>query len=270
MFNGTRVMQPVENTDTSNSPGQKLPWSPLAAGLIVVAIYFGAMTLGQFLISIYPALQGWSNTQTNDWLEQSAAAQFAFVLFVEAVTLGLLYSVMRRRKVGFGRIGLIRPRLYDLAVTLMAYPPYFILNGAASLGATALFHLDTAQKQQTGFESASSPTDMALTFVSLVILPPIVEEIVMRGFLFGSLRDKMPVVRAAILTSVIFAVAHLQFGSGAPLLWAAAIDTFMLSLVLCYLRQKTGSLWAGIGLHALKNCVAFVVIFIFPKLHLAL
>jgi membrane protease YdiL (CAAX protease family) len=72
----------------------------------------------------------------------------------------------------------------------------------------------------------------------------------------------MPVLSAALLTSAIFAAAHLpEGGSGGPL-YIAAIDTFILSLVLIYLRIKTGNLWASITLHALKNGVAFVALFV--------
>ena len=41
----------------------------------------------------------------------------------------------------------------------------------------------------------------------------------------------------------------------------AAATAFVLSLVLIYLREKTGSLWASITLHAIKNGVAFVALF---------
>ncbi|MGH7237402.1 MAG: CPBP family glutamic-type intramembrane protease [Candidatus Saccharimonadales bacterium] len=43
----------------------------------------------------------------------------------------------------------------------------------------------------------------------------------------------------------------------------AGVDTFILSTVLCYLREKTGRLYAGIGVHALKNFVAFAALFLF-------
>jgi membrane protease YdiL (CAAX protease family) len=88
----------------------------------------------------------------------------------------------------------------------------------------------------------------------------------MRGFLFTSLLKPAAVhLRRDLSPVVLFAAAHLQIGSGAPLLWTAAIDTFILSLVLCYLRYKTGSLWPGIFLHMLKNLLAFLVIFVFHK-----
>ena len=85
----------------------------------------------------------------------------------------------------------------------------------------------------------------------------------MRGFLFGALRRSTGFWISAAITSVIFASLHLGGGEqGAGLLWIAAIDTFILSLALCYLREKTGRLWASIGLHAIKNGVAFVALFI--------
>ncbi len=262
MTNEQPALTPAKQTD---KPG--FPFSPLASIAIVVGVYFGAMISSQLVISLYPMLAGWSTSRTDDWIAHSAAVQFLYVLVAEALTVGLLYLFMRRRKVSASSIGLLRPRLRNFGITLLAYPPYFVLNAVAALTAQALLHVDTSQQQQTGFESAHSTTDLILTFVSLVILPPIVEEIVVRGFLFSGLKQGMSVVKAAILTSGIFALAHLQFGSGAPLLWVAAIDTFILSLVLCFLRQKTGSLWAGIGLHTLKNGLAFAVIFILPRLH---
>jgi len=94
------------------------------------------------------------------------------------------------------------------------------------------------------------------------VLPPLVEETVFRGFVFAGLRNKLKFVWAALATSALFASAHLQIGNGQPLLWVAALDTFTLSLVLCYLREKTDSLWPGILLHALKNGIAFLSLFV--------
>jgi membrane protease YdiL (CAAX protease family) len=50
------------------------------------------------------------------------------------------------------------------------------------------------------------------------------------------------------------------------LLYIAGLDTFILSLFLIYLREKTDGLWASMALHALKNGVAFVALFV---LHVA-
>jgi membrane protease YdiL (CAAX protease family) len=121
--------------------------------------------------------------------------------------------------------------------------------------------LNVNEKQQLGFNNISGAKEMILTFISLVILPPIGEEILFRGFLYSSLKKNLPIVVAVLGTCTIFAIGHLPEGGAAGPLYIAAIDTFVLSLVLIYLREKTGGLWASMTLHGLKNCIAFVALY---------
>jgi membrane protease YdiL (CAAX protease family) len=60
----------------------------------------------------------------------------------------------------------------------------------------------------------------------------------------------------------LFASAHLDEGGSAGPLYVGAVDTFILSLSLIYLREKTNNLWASMTLHACKNGFAFVALFI--------
>jgi membrane protease YdiL (CAAX protease family) len=120
--------------------------------------------------------------------------------------------------------------------------------------------LNLEQKQELGFDMATTGKNLLPIFVSLVILPPVVEEIVTRGFLYTNLRSRVAIVPAAIITSILFAAAHLGEASDG-LLWVAAIDTFVLSMVMCHLREKTGSLWPSMGVHFIKNGLAFFVLF---------
>lgn len=242
------------------------PWSPWLALVFVFVTYIVSQLVGQLLVSIYPLTKGWSAARTEDWLSSSTYAQFAYIAVVEAVCIGLLYWFMKPHKVTFKMLGLVRLRPRDVVFALAAVPVYFLGYLMLVSIITSLFpSINIDQDQQIGFDSVKSNFDLILTFVSLAILPPLAEEIIMRGFVFTSLLKRYKFVVASIVTSIIFALAHLQIGSGAPLLWVAAIDTFILSTVLCYMRYKTGSLWAGIILHVLKNSVAFVSIFILNR-----
>src|SRR3989344_1552365 len=100
--------------------------------------------------------------------------------------------------------------------------------------------------------------DRLLAFVGLVILPPLAEEILIRGYLYSGLRRSLAFAPAALFTSLLFGLAHLELGAAAAPLWIAAINTFVLSLVLVYLREKAGSLWPPIMVHSLNNLVAFI------------
>jgi membrane protease YdiL (CAAX protease family) len=252
--------------DQAKNPNKKLPWHPLLAVLFVVAVFFAAQIVASLIVSIYPLTKHWTAAQGNDWLTSSIWAQFVFVLISEGLILAALYGFLRAYRLNFKAIGLKRLRWRDPAFGLAALPVYFIFYAVAAAVVGALTpSLDLNQQQQIGFQDSHGVVALTLTFISLVILPPIIEEIMMRGLLYGSLREHMPKIAAALITSVIFAAAHLPEGSGG-LLWIGFIDTFILSLVLVYLREKTGSLWASITLHGLKNAIAFVSLFI---LHLS-
>jgi membrane protease YdiL (CAAX protease family) len=241
-----------------------IPWSPWLAVVFVVVVYYLSQILAGLVVSIYPALQHWSRSQANSWLQQSIWAQFIYIVLAEGLTLGAIYAFLRSCKVSLRTIGLIKPHWKDPVRGLLMLPLYFVTY----LIAVELVHvlipaINVSQSQDIGFTNVYGFGSLFVTFISLVILPPITEEIMVRGFLYTSLKKGLPQIGAALVTSVIFASAHLQAGSGNPLLWIAAVDTFILSLFLIYLREKTGGLYASMTLHALKNFIAFASLFIF-------
>jgi hypothetical protein len=239
-------------------------WGPLSAVLVTLGIYFGAQLLGGLLIGVYGSVAGYSPQKTVELIEDSAVLQFVFVLLVGILTLVLLWWFLKRRKIGLGQIGLgRRPVPSDLSRALATFFLYFLtLFAVLALVGGVFTGIDLDQQQQVGFDGVSGAGSLALVFASLVLLPAVVEEILVRGFLYGGLRSKLRPLVAAVIASLIFAVAHLQFGSGEPLLWVAAIDTFILSMFLIRLREKTGSLWSGMAVHFFKNGVAFISLFI--------
>lgn len=242
-----------------------LPWHPVLGVVFVLALYFVTQIVGGVLVSIYPALRHWSSARASDWLNSSIAAQFVYILLVESLTIGGLWWFLRRHRRGFRMLGLGgRPRWLDPVLAVAGFGVYFVLYLVA-VGVVSHFvpSLNVNQPQDIGFSNAAGFLALAATFISLVVLPPVTEEILVRGFLFGTLRSRLSFLPAALLTSAIFGSGHLEGGDqGAPLLWIAFIDTFVLSLVLCYLREKTGKLWASMGLHMIKNGVAFVSLFL--------
>jgi membrane protease YdiL (CAAX protease family) len=247
---------------STGKPGA-VTWHPVVAIGFVIVIYILATFLGSALVVLYPHLRGWDKAVADRWLDQSIAAQFAFVLITEATMFGGVWWFLRRHKAGLRAIGWRMIRWKDPLIALIAavvyIAGYMLLLGVA----THLFpSLNVNQKQELGFANPAGNESLLLTFVSLVVLPPIVEETAFRGLIFTGLRSRINLVWATLLTSAMFASLHLEFGSGKPLLWVAAIDTFTLSLVLCYLREKTNSLWPGILLHALKNSIAFITLFL--------
>lgn len=240
-------------------------WSALEAVSVTICVYFGSQFVGTAIASVWPLLFGWNSERIFDWFEKAIFGQFWLIFCIETAALGMLGLFLRRRKATARSIGLYgKPQVRDLGLVVLGYLLYMaayitLLQVVKSL----LPSINLDQEQEIGFESAQG-FQLSLVFMSLVVLPPIVEEIMMRGFLYTGLKNQLRSWLAVVGTSILFAIAHLQFGGDAPLLWVAAIDTFVLSLLLIYVREKSGGrLWAPIGLHALKNLVAFLTLFVF-------
>lgn len=237
-------------------------WPPAITILWVVAIYFAAQIVAAIGVSVYPAVRGWNEQQTKAWLGESVS-QFVAMFFFGSAVIGMVWLLLKLKNKPLLFIGWQRLKLSDFLYALSGFGLYFLLYVVVALVAQVLSpSIDFEQQQQLGFEVTRAPLELTMVFVALVIVPPLAEEILMRGFLYSGLVTKWPKWIATLIVSVLFAVAHLQFGSGAPLLWVAAIDTFALSLVLVYLREKTGGLGAPILLHMLKNGIAFTLLFI--------
>jgi membrane protease YdiL (CAAX protease family) len=222
----------------------------------------GAYLAAGLVAFLIPSVFQWSAVEAKDWFE-TIHAQFIFVLLAEMTIVAVVLWFIRHRKASPRIIGFLRrPRWSDAGWVLVTFGAYFIAVTVLTVLAKAAFHIDLEQKQELGFDAVISNGDKILTFVSLVVLPPVVEEFLFRGFLFTGLRKKLPFIWTAVVTSVLFASLHLAEGAGS-VLWVAGIDTFVLSIILCYLREKTGNLWAGIMLHAIKNSIAFAYLYIF-------
>jgi membrane protease YdiL (CAAX protease family) len=245
-----------------NLTKKKESWNPWIGVVVGLAALFGSQLIIGIIFSIYPLLKHWSTARSNNWLTNTISIQFFYVLLAEALTVYFVYLYIKRYKGGLQEIGLSKPKWIDPVIGLMAFPAYLLIYFVAVGVATHLFpSLNVNEKQQLGFNNVHGALELTMTFISLVVLPPIAEEIVFRGVIFSSLKKKAPIWLAAVITSALFAAGHLPEGGSAGPLYIAALDTFCLSLVLVYIRQKTGRLYAGMTLHALKNTIAFIALF---------
>ncbi|MDR0957214.1 MAG: CPBP family intramembrane metalloprotease [Candidatus Nomurabacteria bacterium] len=183
-------------------------------------------------------------------------------LFIFAIFLPVWWSKRKRSgKLKFSdvltQVGLSRPpKLIDLRYFAADLPVFYIVNIVISGVAAYILGSETmGQAQSLDFTATGNVWwQLAIIGFTYIVVAPVFEEMTMRGFLFGKLRKKLPFLTTAVLVSLLFAVAHGQINVG--------IMTFILSMFACYMREKTGSIWGGIFLHAFSNCVAFILVFL--------
>lgn len=179
-------------------------------------------------------------------------------LFTLAIVIGLPWLI-RKSRTTKAEIGFTQHMAWlDIALALGGFFIYLALSSILTNLATHLPFYNADQAQDTGFVHLSQGYEYLLAFLTLVVIAPVCEEILFRGYLLGKLRKYVPVWVAILVTSALFGAIHLQLNVG--------VDVFALSIILCLLRVGTGRLWPSIVLHMIKNGLAFYFLFINPIL----
>ncbi len=146
------------------------------------------------------------------------------------------------------------PTFVDIGLAPVGYILYSVLATVLTtiMSGFAWFNVD--QAQDVGFSYFITDADRIIAMLAIVFIAPIAEEIIMRGWLYGKVRDKWNIPVSIILTSLLFATLHGQ--------WNVGVSTFALSVILCGLREITGTIWSGMLLHILSNGIAFYLLYI--------
>lgn len=235
--------------------------SPLRVVFNSLAIFILSQSVAVFLLGFllsaaHPGIGVAQNLET-------APSQFFYVLLAEGLAVCLVVWILKKRHLSLNAIGWGRRlKFSDITKALSGFVVFYIFLIIATVILSFLFPgLNTNQTQDVGFNHLNSSLDQVLALVALIILPPLGEEILVRGYLYTGLRSKVRFLPAALITSLLFGLAHVTTGSDTSLLWDAGVATFILSMVLVYLRETTGALYAGMILHGLNNLVAFGVHF---------
>ena len=223
----------------------------------VYVSFYGAQLLIQGLVLLLTTFKVPISSFNPAVLNTTLAALLYILTFALAVGVPL---IVNKSRLSLADVGLSRlPSWTDILLTPAALIIYFILSAILILIATNILPgFNINQVQDTGFSQLNARYEYILAFITLVIVAPLSEEILFRGYLFGKLKKFAPVWVSIIVTSALFGFIH-----GA---WNLAIDTFALSVVLCLLRELTGSIWASVLLHMTKNGIAFFILFVYPSL----
>jgi membrane protease YdiL (CAAX protease family) len=118
-----------------------------------------------------------------------------------------------------------------------------------SLGALALpFAAQTSG--DNGIVPDGTSLGWTLVFIALAtVIAPVFEEVFYRGTMFQALRARRGTWTAAVVSSVLFAAAHLEFDP------VALIDRSLIGIGLCYLFARTGRLLPGMFAHSINNAI---------------
>jgi len=227
-------------------------WGPVSGIFLGLSIFIAAQIITAIILGILAEVSGVSVTEY--FGQNPVLVSFVGAVLFGSMTVGLVHWATK--DYGFWTsLKLTKPKLESLVWVFPALVGYVILSGMLYALVSVLFpETNLDQEQVLGFENATSFGQQIIAFIALVVIAPIAEEILFRGYTFQGVRRKFSWPVAAVVSAGLFGLAHMQLNVG--------IDTFALGFVACVLLEKTGSLWPAILLHAIKNSIAFYILFV--------
>jgi membrane protease YdiL (CAAX protease family) len=176
-----------------------------------------------------------------------------WIFIIGTILLSFLLRGMRPSELfGFDHLNFLKVVLWGAGLLVAAFP----LILASSAMVSSLMHSDPQKDSQPIvqlFENVSEPSKRIPIILLAVVVAPLAEEFVFRGFLYGVLKRYAGGVPALIFTGICFALIHLHVPSLLPL--------FLLACVLTLAYELSGSLLVPMAMHALFNSVTLVGVF---------
>lgn len=188
-------------------------------------------------------------------ITQQRASYYTSIVASNILFLALIIALKAIKKVSWAELGW-KPATIKASIKsiLKIWGLTWVLNIIYML---ILFSFKITPAQNELQELLQKPTLLILlaNIILIAIIAPIVEETIFRGFLFGSLRNYFGCWTAIIISAAIFSGLHFQLVGFVP--------RFLLGIGLGYLYVKHNSIYPSIGLHALNNLVAVVLVSMF-------
>jgi hypothetical protein len=244
-----------------------VPWTvrDISKGLVVVIAFLVAImfltTVGAVVIAL--SLLG-SDTflelgpegvreyiASDDFVKYLVTLSLLGTLALEGVILFVVwrFSVAKYR-CGWEALGLRHFNLRNALILILAVLGAVVLINYLYAVVVTLIGAESLEPAPLPFDYEPGWASLALlAFVSL-IAAPFVEEAFFRGFIFTGIGKRFGYAWGAVLSALLFSLAHLQLGALVPI--------FLLGLLLAWLYARTGSLWTCILTHFTYNSIALL------------
>ena len=164
-------------------------------------------------------------------------------MMIAAVPLALTWYMKSDRKKLFN---LQKPKKEMLLGSILLYiGTYFVMFVLGSV--LMQVFPDSTQGLEMAFDEMINHHVIAVTLV-IAVMPAIGEELLFRGLVFGSLRNRYKIGWAILITGFLFGAFHTSI--------VKLIPTGMLGACFAYVVYKSGSIFVSMALHFVNNFVS--------------
>lgn len=218
---------------------QRFPtWGDMLA---VVGIYLLATVATSIVMAIVAAVSGGAESLT-ERMSSGPMSALSYALSMTLTIVGvLIYRKLRRGKGKMFRL------------SMRGFNPMLILWGFVLVLITGIVIEPVLNLFPESFLDLLNQmgANGGWSVLMLAILAPVMEEVLFRGILLESVREKYSSGRAIVMSALMFGVIHV--------IPQQVVNAFVIGLILGFIYVRTDSLWPVIIIHALNNAMAYVI-----------
>ena len=166
--------------------------------------------------------------------------------FAMPVAIFFILWRMKKRKIPLSELGSLEIQRKPLFLSIFLLAAFLLLE--------EFYFYVLGIEMPESFIEFMLAEPILLGFISVVMVAPIIEEFLFRGFLYSQLRRSFLKDWGAVaVSSLVWTAIHFQYEVG------ILFFLFLFGLFLGYFRIKYNSLLIPVALHALNNLIAFIL-----------
>ncbi|MBP5652317.1 MAG: CPBP family intramembrane metalloprotease [Lachnospiraceae bacterium] len=208
-------------------------------------VYIGVMLVVMFCFAVYASA---TKTASAEELEQFVNDHLLLMTtIIDAILIPVFYLMWRLDR---DKYPLKRVDMPDFSWAVLA-----LIGASVCVGLNYFLNMFMPKEILNTFEETSevlwNDDTSILSFVSVVLVAPLTEELMFRGLIYTRLRLMLKAPYTILITAFLFGLFHenlLQF-----------IYAFVIGLILAYMMEAYRNLWAPIMVHAAANLISWLL-----------
>lgn len=211
-------------------------------------VYIGVMLVVMFCFAAYASAV---KTSSAEEMEQFVNEHLLLMTtIIDAVLIPVFYLMWRLDR---DKYPLKRADMPDFSWMILA-----LIGVSVCVGLNYFLNMFMPKEILNTYEQTSevlwNEDTRLLSFISVVLVAPLTEELMFRGLIYTRLRLMLKAPYTILATAVLFGLFHenlLQF-----------MYAFVIGLILAYIMETYRSLWAPIMVHAAANLISWLLTYV--------
>ena len=222
----------------AQDPRTPVPWRPSDAAR-AIGLVFGGFFVVLLLVGSATSAESGERSSVTPWLVGLADGLMLLAIWLFGI---------RKYRVSWETVGLRRPLVRNRVGLPAAALVGSLAFGAVYAATVSALGLDTLLPEPLPADLLGQGSTRALNAVVILFWGPFTEELFFRGFVFAALIARFGALRAAVISSAVFALAHVSVATMAPI--------FVMGMLMSWLYLRGRSVWLPISAHVAQNMIA--------------